>query len=67
MENYHSDPRLLDTIYYLFGGRKELDVNEMESQILEWGRYACADDPVIDFPIFESRTSTTLVRTDLQF
>lgn len=54
-------------VYYLFGGKEVLDMNLMESNILEWGRMTCADDPIIDYPAFEDRVKSFLSRTDLDF
>ena len=27
----------------------------MESFLLDWGKYACRDDPIVDWPVFESK------------
>ena len=56
--NYSPEQIVLDAVYNLFGGRDHLNIDVMESRVLEWGRAACADDPVIDWPIFESTCQT---------
>lgn len=59
--NFNPSSTILDTTYFMFGGGRtsehgnQLYVDVMESFILEWGRLAGADDPVIDWPIFESQ------------
>ena len=32
-----------------------MEMDRMESAVLEWGMLSCADDPVIDFECFLSR------------
>lgn len=59
--------REFDVAYYLFGGRESgINIDIMESKILEWGKLACSDDPVIDYPIFESQILLYLNRKDLK-
>lgn len=59
MSNYNPSAEVLETVYFLFGGRAGVDlaVEIMESKVLEWGRLAGADDPIIDWPVFESVVS----------
>lgn len=64
MNNYNPSHEVLDVVYFLFGGREgvELKVDVMESKVLEWGRLTNADDPVVDWPVFESVVVDTLRR-----
>ena len=49
------DSSVAAAVYRLFGGRERLEMDRMESAVLEWGMLSCADDPVIDFECFLSR------------
>ena len=51
------DSSVAAAVYRLFGGRERLEMDRMESAVLEWGMQSCADDPVIDFECFLSRCS----------
>ena len=51
------DASVATAVYRLFGGRERLEMDRMESAVLEWGMQSCADDPVIDFECFLSRCS----------
>lgn len=51
------DSSVASAVYRLFGGRERLEMDRMESAVLEWGMQSCTDDPVIDFECFLSRCS----------